>query len=71
MIFSGKWSRLTHPLHYPKEPDRNGYSEMIGASHDYEFRLWQDGAEASPGLKLLAEKDNITVIQRDIINNVS
>lgn len=71
VIFSGKWSRLTHPLHYPKEPDNNGYSDMIGASHDYNFRLWQVDTEASPGLKLLAEKNNISIIQRDIILNIS
>ncbi|CAG5051503.1 unnamed protein product [Parnassius apollo] len=71
ITFHGRWSRLTHPRHYPSKPDENGYSHMIGASHAYDFTLWHHGTMAGPGLKLLAEDANITVIERDIINNMS
>ncbi|XP_068619926.1 spondin-2-like [Battus philenor] len=71
IIFRGRWSRLSHPRHYPSKPDENGYSHMIGASHGYDFTLWQHGTPASAGLKMLAEEANISVIERDIINNMS
>ncbi|XP_013165839.1 PREDICTED: spondin-2-like [Papilio xuthus] len=71
IVFKGHWSRLTHPRYYPSKPDENGYSHMVGASHGYDYTLWQLGTPASAGLKLLAEDANITIIERDIINNMS
>lgn len=44
---------------------------MIGASHGLDFVLWKLDSQASFGLKSLAEVGNITIIQRDIIENVS
>ncbi|CAH2054338.1 unnamed protein product, partial [Iphiclides podalirius] len=71
VVFKGRWSRLTHPRHYPSKPDENGFSHMVGASHGFDFTLWQHGTPASPGLKALAEDANISIMERDIINNMS
>ncbi|CAH0731810.1 unnamed protein product, partial [Brenthis ino] len=71
VIFKGHWSRMTHPRKYPTKPDNNGYSHLVGASHTYKYILWQPDAKASNGLKLLAEEANISLIERDIINEMS
>ncbi|KAM3962091.1 spondin-2 [Aphomia sociella] len=71
VIFQGRWSRLKHPYHYPSKPDENGYSHMIGASHAYSYIMWQQGMQATNGLKLLAERANVTEMEREIINAMS
>lgn len=70
VIFKGQWSRLLHPQQYPSKPDENEYSNMIGASHAYEYTLWQPGDNAKPGLKLLVETTNVSLIEREIIDAV-
>ncbi|XP_072933043.1 spondin-1-like [Epargyreus clarus] len=67
LLFKGRWSRMSHPRHYPTKPDENGYSHMIGASHAVGYKLWHQGDKASDGLKLVAEKANISLIEREII----
>ncbi|XP_050672432.1 spondin-2-like isoform X2 [Leptidea sinapis] len=71
VIFNGRWSRMTHPRYYPSRPDDNGYSYMVGASHSYDYILWQPGDKASPGLQKLAEEADISVVEREIINAMS
>lgn len=71
VIFNGLWSRVAHPRHYPKKPDENGYTHMVGASHDVSYFLWKAGGKASDGLKLLLEDANTTLIEREIIDEVS
>ncbi|GBO99462.1 Spondin-1 [Eumeta japonica] len=70
ITFQGKWSRLTHPRHFPTKPYETGYSAMIGASHGLDFELWKIDTEANAGLQLLAEYGNITGIQEYIIRNI-
>lgn len=62
---------MSHPRNYPVKPDNNGYSHLVGASHSYDYILWQEGDEAKPGLRTLAEKGDISVIEREIINAVN
>ncbi|XP_032522595.2 spondin-2-like isoform X1 [Danaus plexippus] len=71
VIFKGRWSRMSHPLHYPSRPDDNSYSHMVGASHAYKYLLWKPGDKASLGLKRLAEDANVTEIEREIIKAMS
>ncbi|XP_041982672.1 spondin-2-like [Aricia agestis] len=71
VIFKGKWSRMSHPRKYPRKPDDNGYSHLVGASHSYHYILWQPGDKASPGLKKLAEEADISDIEREIIDAMS
>ncbi|KAL4716221.1 hypothetical protein ACJJTC_004715 [Scirpophaga incertulas] len=67
VIFNGKWSRVSHPHKYPSKPDDNGYTHMLGASHSSYYTLWQQGEEASPGLRKLLEYANTTFLEREII----
>ncbi|KAG7309256.1 hypothetical protein JYU34_005195 [Plutella xylostella] len=71
VIFQGVWSRATHPRHYPNKPDENGYSFMIGASHAYDYVLWEQGMNASKGLQRLAEEGDIDELQKEIISAIS
>ncbi|XP_075984849.1 spondin-2-like isoform X2 [Anticarsia gemmatalis] len=70
VIFNGKWSRVAHPRFYPSKPDENGYSHMIGASHGYDYYLWLQGSSAGMGIKDLAETNNTTLLEDDIIANM-
>uniref|UniRef100_A0A2H1VPY7 Spondin-1 n=1 Tax=Spodoptera frugiperda TaxID=7108 RepID=A0A2H1VPY7_SPOFR len=70
VIFYGKWSRVAHPRHYPSKPDDNGYSHMVGCSHVYNYSLWQQGINASDGLKILAETADSSVLEREIISQM-
>ncbi|CAH0596397.1 unnamed protein product [Chrysodeixis includens] len=71
VIFTGKWSRVAHPRHYPSKPDENGYSHMVGASHAYNYTLWQQGASASEGLQMLAEETDGYLMERAIIADMA
>ncbi|XP_060806082.1 spondin-2 [Amyelois transitella] len=71
VIFEGKWSRLKHPYHYPSKPDENGYSHMVGASHDFDYTLWKAGHQASLGMQKLAEEGDISVLERSIIDSMN
>ncbi|CAH2239606.1 jg9888, partial [Pararge aegeria aegeria] len=71
VTFKGQWSRLLHPHQYPSKPDENEYSNLIGASHAYDYTLWQQGDNASDGLKTLAETADVTKLEREIINAMS
>lgn len=62
---------MSHPRLYPSKPDENGYSYMIGASHANDYLLWKLGRKPSEGLKRLAEDGDISLIEREIIDNVS
>lgn len=70
VIFNGKWSRVAHPRHYPSKPDENGYSHMVGASHAFDYTLWEQDSEASEGLKQLAEGNLTTQLENEIIKMV-
>ncbi|KAL0818916.1 hypothetical protein ABMA28_008224 [Loxostege sticticalis] len=67
VIFNGKWSRVSHPQHYPSKPDDNGYTHMVGASHANDYTLWAQGQEASDGLQLLVEDAVTTELEKEIV----
>jgi len=55
VIFEGLWSKNTHPKDFPQAGYTPHFSEIIGASHTADFRVWEYGGYASDGLKALAE----------------
>jgi hypothetical protein len=57
------WSAATHPLEYP--PGAH-FSWLIGATHDEGYRLFQEGAVASPGLEKLAEEGELSPFDAEI-----
>ncbi|XP_065568346.1 spondin-1-like isoform X2 [Artemia franciscana] len=55
VTFEGHWSRQTHPKDYPNNEWLTHFSDIIGASHSTDFRVWEYGGIASDGLRQVAE----------------
>lgn len=55
LVFEGLWSRYTHPDDFPENYLLAYFSDIIGASHSNEFRMWSPDTFASEGVKELAE----------------
>lgn len=55
LVFEGLWSRYTHPDDFPEEYWLAHFSDIIGASHSGDFKMWSQESYASDGVKDLAE----------------
>ncbi|KAI1304606.1 Spondin-1 [Halotydeus destructor] len=55
LIFEGLWSKYTHPKDFPANFWLTHFSDIIGASHSADFRMWEYGGYASDGLRHVAE----------------
>lgn len=55
VIFEGLWSKYTHPKDFPTNFWLTHFSDIIGASHSTDFRMWEYGGYASEGLQQAAE----------------
>lgn len=55
VIFEGIWSKYTHPKDFPANFWLTHFSDIIGASHSADFRMWEYGGYASEGLQQVAE----------------
>ncbi|XP_069051644.1 spondin-2a [Lepisosteus oculatus] len=55
LVFTGQWSPQTFPKQYPLYRPPAQWSKLIAVSHGRHYRLWQEGAPASPGLCSFAE----------------
>ncbi|KPM02896.1 f-spondin-like protein [Sarcoptes scabiei] len=55
VTFEGYWSKYTHPKDFPASVWQTHFSDIIGASHSGDFRIWQYGGYASEGVKQVAE----------------
>ncbi|XP_054716081.1 spondin-1-like [Uloborus diversus] len=56
LTFEGIWSRHTHPKDFPTNEWLTHFSDIIGASHTGDFRMWEYGGIASEGVKEVAER---------------
>lgn len=56
LTFEGLWSRHTHPKDFPTNEWLTHFSDIIGASHTGDFRMWEYGGIASEGVKEVAER---------------
>ncbi|GFR10803.1 spondin-1 [Trichonephila clavata] len=56
LTFEGLWSRHTHPKDFPVNEWLTHFSDIIGASHTGDFRMWEYGGYASEGVKEVAER---------------
>ncbi|GIY23041.1 spondin-1 [Caerostris darwini] len=56
LTFEGLWSRHTHPKDFPGNEWLTHFSDIIGASHTGDFRMWEYGGHASEGVKEVAER---------------
>ncbi|XP_014248718.1 spondin-1 [Cimex lectularius] len=63
--FEGLWSRHTHPKDFP-ENVLTRFSDVIGASHTFDYRFWQYGGKASEGLRQVAELGSTRVLESEL-----
>jgi hypothetical protein len=61
VTFDGTWSAATHAV--PANPH---FSALIGGTHDARVRFWQDGALASEGIRLMAERGRQTPLDLEV-----
>ena len=52
LTFTATWSATTHPTNFPSGPH---FSGMIGGTHNSAVSFWSSGANASEGIKQMAE----------------
>ncbi|XP_054160513.1 spondin-1-like isoform X4 [Oppia nitens] len=55
VTFEGLWSKYTHPKDFPANFWLTHFSDIIGASHSADFRMWEYGGYASEGVRQVAE----------------
>ncbi|VVD03423.1 unnamed protein product [Leptidea sinapis] len=66
VTFEGLWSRNIHPRDFPPETERAHFSDVIGASHTAQYRVWQEGRTATAGLKRLADDGSATTLEKEL-----
>ena len=62
--FHGKWSRSSHPIHYPEHSTH--WSNVIGATHSSQFFMYRIGELASPGIVKMAEEGYVGTMERQL-----
>ncbi|XP_060741123.1 spondin-2a [Tachysurus vachellii] len=55
LVFTGQWSPQMFPKQYPLFRPPAQWSKLVAVTHNERYRLWQEGAMASPGVKSFAE----------------
>ncbi|KAG7484599.1 hypothetical protein MATL_G00051520 [Megalops atlanticus] len=55
LVFTGHWSPQTFPKQYPVYRPPAQWSKLIAVTHNTQYRLWQEGAPASAGVRSFAE----------------
>ncbi|KAJ8910011.1 hypothetical protein NQ315_014437 [Exocentrus adspersus] len=69
MAFEGKWTRNTHPRHFPVDQWSTKFSDIIGASHQFNHAFWNYERMATEGLKELAEAGSTRTLESELKNN--
>ncbi|TRY83942.1 hypothetical protein DNTS_014671 [Danionella cerebrum] len=55
LVFTGHWSPQTFPKQYPLFRPPAQWSKLMAVTHSEQYRLWEQGAPASEGMKSFAE----------------
>ncbi len=63
LVFDATWSAQTHPTDYPSNAH---FSGLIGAVHKEGAYIWGVGADASPGMKNMAETGGKSPLDAEI-----
>lgn len=64
VTFDATWSATTHPANgFPSNPH---FSDLVGATHERGFHLWEDGSIASNGIEAMAELGATTPLDDEI-----
>lgn len=64
--FEVLWSRFTHPKGFPANHWDTKFSDLIGASHAVDFKMWQYGEMASEGVKTLADTGTTQTLEAEL-----
>uniref|UniRef100_A0A0P6DCY0 Spondin-1 n=2 Tax=Daphnia magna TaxID=35525 RepID=A0A0P6DCY0_9CRUS len=66
VMFEGFWSRQTHPRDFPANEWLTHFSDIIGASHSADYRVWEYGGIASDGLRQVAEWGSTQALESEL-----
>lgn len=66
LVFEGLWSRYTHPDNFPENYWLAYFSDVIGASHSNEFKMWSENQYASEGVKELAQTGSTKKLESEL-----
>lgn len=66
VMFQGLWSKETHPKDFPASEWLLHFSDVIGASHSPEYRVWEAGGLASKGLSSVAKWGSPRVLESEL-----
>merc|ERR1719341_2187967 len=66
VTFEGLWSRQTHPKDFPANEWLTHFSDIIGASHSNDYRVWEYGGLASDGLRQVAEWGSTRTLESEL-----
>jgi len=69
-MFEGFWSRQTHPRDFPANEWLTHFSDIIGASHSADYRVWEYGGIASDGLRQVAEWGSTQALESELKSEV-
>ena len=68
LTFTATWSATTHPTNFPSGPH---FSGMIGGTHNSAVSFWSSGANASEGIKQMAELGAKRALRNEINQAIS
>jgi len=66
VMFQGLWSKETHPKDFPTSEWLLHFSDVIGASHSSDYRVWEKGATASKGLEQVAKWGSPRLLESEL-----
>jgi len=66
VMFQGLWSKETHPRDFPSSEWLLHFSDVIGASHDINYRVWEAGGYASKGLTQVAKWGSPRMLESEL-----
>jgi len=66
VMFQGLWSKETHPRDFPTSEWLLHFSDVIGASHSSDYRVWEKGATASKGLEQVAKWGSPRLLESEL-----
>lgn len=66
VTFEGQWSRHTHPKDFPTNEWLTHFSDIIGASHSANYRVWDYGGYSSDGLRQVAEWGSTRTLESEL-----
>jgi len=66
MTFEGLWSRQSHPKGWPSNKRLLHWSNVVGASHSKDYKIWEYGNYASKGIKQVCEYGISNVLEDEM-----